>query len=442
MNWAKQSSINYEFIDKKKLFNKKINLQFNEQSILILNYEALYSRDKNRRNNVELKSEINLFINSCKNKNVAIIIDESHKIKDTSSMQSKAINMIKKLCMVKANKVYSYLLTGTPFTKGFIDLYAQLKFLGCPMTKTEFEDNFCVRDNIRGLMPWQQPIKSYKNIDELYDLIHKYAITIKSDDVIELPNQVFVNHICDQTKCFNLLTHDKLPCKMINDELTKRGLTNLPVVKKLINNPFYRNLAYPETKWMAETVAVLWMRARQASIGFQGNSEDAEYYDKSRFEAIREFLENNEDNYLIFYNFNAELVELFDICDALGYNVDLYSGEYKSEFFYERYCRMSNEEKLINKKNVILANFASGSTGKNWQEYNKCIIASLPLYKDYEQGIKRIHRTGQKETCIYHLFYQNNWLDIKMKQALEEKSDYTKEMFEKDLDRIEEIKEA
>ena len=34
------------------------------------------------------------------------------------------------------------------------------------------------------------------------------------------------------------------------------------------------------------------------------------------------------------------------------------------------------------------------------------ILFDIPLYKDYEQGIKRINRIGQKETCIYHIFYQ------------------------------------
>lgn len=443
LNWAKKSSMNYNFYDKKKLFNKKIKVSFDDTpGLLLLNYESLYSRDQNRRSNVELKKEIQDFIKSCKNHNVAIIIDESHKIKDSSSIQSKAINQIKKLINLQANKLYSYLLTGTPFTQGFIDLYAQLKFLGCEMTKETFKDKFCVMEQIPGMPSWQQRIVSYKNIEGLYDLVHKYAITIKSNEVIDLPDQIFVEHVLPISNEFNLLTHEKLPSKMINDEMDKRGLEDYKVenVKKLINNPFYRNLAYPDIKWMAETVAVLWMRARQISIGFQGNMDDCEFYNKDRLEQLKNFLINNEDNYLIFYNYTAELVEIYDICEELGYNIDVYSGEIKSEIFYEQYCKLSKEEKLTSKKNVILANFQSGSTGKNWQEYNKCIIFSLPLYKDFEQGIKRIHRTGQKDTCIYHLFYQNNWLDKSMKQALDEKSNYTKEMFEEDLERIEEIK--
>ena len=102
---------------------------------------------------------------------------------------------------------------------------------------------------------------------------------------------------------------------------------------------------------------------------------------------------------------------------------------------------MPLSKRIVNKKNVIISNFASGSTGKNWQNYNKCILFSLPLYMDYEQGCKRIHRHGQKSNCIYHMFWQDNWLDNGMKQALEEKKNYSEDMFESDLTRLQSILE-
>ena len=61
------------------------------------------------------------------------------------------------------------------------------------------------------------------------------------------------------------------------------------------------------------------------------------------------------------------------------------------------------------------------------------IIFSIPVYKDYSQGIKRIHRLGQKETVIYYHFYQSNFLDYGMKKALDEKIDYNINMFQSDL---------
>ena len=90
---------------------------------------------------------------------------------------------------------------------------------------------------------------------------------------------------------------------------------------------------------------------------------------------------------------------------------------------------------------MILANFASGSTGMNWQLYSKVIIASIPLYKDYAQAIKRVHRPGQKDTVFYHLFYQKNWLDLSMMKALKEQKQYSEDMYMADLERINNIME-
>ena len=192
-------------------------------------------------------------------------------------------------------------------------------------------------------------------------------------------------------------------------------------------------------KWLAETNGTFWLRARELSIGFQGNSEDFEWYDTSRLNAIKAFLERNEDNYVIFYNYTPELIALFNICDELGYKVDAFCGEMKSLFFYERFCNLTESEKLVTKKQVILANFASGSTGMNWQQYSKVIIASTPLYKDYAQAIKRVHRPGQKERVFYHIFYQKNWLDLSMQKALKEQKQYNQDMYDADLARINSI---
>ena len=56
---------------------------------------------------------------------------------------------------------------------------------------------------------------------------------------------------------------------------------------------------------------------------------------------VREFLEEHENNYIIFYNYTPELLELYKICEELGYNIDVYSGEIKSLNFYNIYESLS-----------------------------------------------------------------------------------------------------
>lgn len=449
LNWATKSSVKYKFFDKR-------STSFDGNSLVVINYESLFERGKNKTSRMTLKSSVETFINTCRGHNVAIIVDESHKMKNLQSQQTMALLKIKQKLIRVANNVYTYLLTGTPFTTGYIDLYSQLKMLGCEMTKGDFIDNFCKRGNIPGLLGWQQPIVGYKNIERLYKLIHDYAITIKSEDVVDLPDKVFVDHILEISEPYEMFTTERCQKSKIYDYgkrsateqtyTTEFNLTDfLPIKDVKVNNPFYRDIDYdfsridPIGRWVADTTGTFWLRARQLSIGFQGNAETFKWFDEARLEAVKKFLKENEDNYLLFYNFTPELLRLYDICEELGYNIDVYCGEIKSMHFYERFSSLSEEEKLVNKKNIALVNFASGSTGLNLQEYNKCIIFSVPLYKDYEQGIKRINRLGQKHTTIYHMFHQSNWLDEAMLASLRTSTDYSVKMFESDLKRVQEL---
>lgn len=534
MNWASKSDIKYNFYNK-KIFKptKKNPNNFTTETndFLLLNFESLYVRNSEK---FSIKKEIEQFLKSCKGHKTAIIVDECHKLKNVSSSQTKAVTKIFQMCKVFSSQTYLYLGTGTLFTAGLEDIYAQIKLLGWEGNKTNFIDSFCIRGNIRGLPDWQQPIVAYKNVDQLYDIVHQFGITIKSEDVIELPEQIFVNHTARESHEFRLLTKEQIKMSELNQELYARDLPytisqelymkmtdedkakywkllnieisdgklmlegsyelgdindnyndimnllasiydNLKDIgafewlldfyylflqkedkkthekwhigrpykpNNLMNNPFYRNFAFPKLYWDAETKGALWLRARQMSSGFQGNDESYQWYDTTRLEMVRDFLIDHEDNYVLFYNYVPEFLALYELCTELGYKVDVYNGSKKDLSNYDKYEKQDEGERMLNTKNIILSNFASGSTGKNWQLFNKCIIFSLPVYKDYAQGIKRIHRTGQKSNCIYHMFCQNNWLDIGMRESLEQKTDYTEDMFEADLNRVKDLMES
>lgn len=434
-----------------------------EKTVMIVNYESLFSRNTGSKRPV-IKNEILSFISTCYDKQVTLLIDESHYIKDPKSQQTQVLETIKRELMIVSKYLHTYLLTGTPFTRGFIDVWNQLKFMGCPMTKTEFREQFCVLGNVRGLLGWQQPIVGYKNIDGLYQLIHQYAITLKSEDVLKLPEQVFVEHVTAPSAWFTILTRQKLRIKRVLELNAIRENVGLPTLtpedlqrfidvwaeehgepedwmtidKALeqnisLQNPWFRNIDFPDTKFLCDTSGSLWLRARQLSIGFQGNAEEALWYSDDRLRAIKHLLEEKPDNYVLFYNYTPEFTELFDICYELGYNIDVYNGEIKSLLNYERYVGEPESERLVDKKNIIIANFASGSTGMNWQEYSQCIIASLPTYKHWAQGLKRVHRNGSKSTVFYHVFKSSSWLDDGMWEALENKVEYSDEMFNKAL---------
>lgn len=444
LDWVSQSDMNYTLLTK----NIK-NLEFDpdRNECFLTNYEFLFAREKSpdeRRDKknkaVKVRDILREFIQSCQGKRTAILIDESHKMKESKASQTKVINQIYARLKIIASSCYLYLLTGTPFTKGYIDLYTQLKILGAKINKQQFKDQFCVIGKVPGLMQWQQPIVGYQNVDRLFDLIHQHAITINSKDVISLPEQVFNYITYPMTNPFKFYLFEKRYGIEIKKELEKRGeechFAKSDLQTKQLN-PFYRNIAYPEFKWSAETPGEFWLRARELSIGFQGNATEYKFYDKTRFKLLEEFLKKNEDNYLLFYSYTPELFEIFEICERLGYDIDIYSGDIKSLENYKSWAQLSPEQKLVEpRKRVLLSNWASGSTGMNFQEYSKCIIFDLPVFKDWQQGVKRIHRTGQTNTCIYYVFMQECFLDKGMMNAIKLQQDYTKDTFESDLENV------
>lgn len=427
--WADKSSMSYNLNNK----NYKGCFENDNNDCLVLNYEGIYSRDKNRRKKIVLKETVQNFIDSCRGKRVAFIIDESHKMKNIDSLQTKAIFEIKTQLKSISQHLNCYLLTGTPFTNTMLDLYSQLKFLGYDQSKTYFIDNYCIRDNIPGLLGWQQPIIGYKNLDTLFKLVHKYAITIKSEEFLKLPKQEFHYISIKNTECFNLMTNEKYYSKNIKRELDKRNIdNNLNDTNLKINNPFYRNIDYPSDDHICYTSSDFWLRCRQLNIGFVG-SEKITWYNYDRLNKLKELVTNNRQNYIIFYNYNAELISLFELFEKLSYNIDIYCGNIKSLENYENFAKISQDKRDSINNNVMLVNYNSGSAGMNWQLYNNCILFSLPLYKDYEQCLKRIHRVGQTKDVNYYIFYSDNWLDKGMIKSLKEKVNYNIELFEKEV---------
>lgn len=431
LNWSKELRATPALYNK-NIFKHPATFSQDEPAILLLNYESLYvrntteERSKRRRHpKCTLRPEILQFIESCKNSNSAVIIDESHKMKDACTIQSSAINSIINKLQAVSKSTHVYLLSGTPFTLGYIDLHNQLNTLGCPMNITTYKDTFCIRGNYPSLEAWAQPIIGYKNIDILYKLVHKYAITIKSTDVITLPEESLVRITTPVSKEFKKFMSEKLPEKEI-----VHGSTS----SKKIPNPYFRNMGYPDMKWLADTTTTLWMRSRQLSIGFQGNGDDYQWFNTDRLNKLKELLTDKPDNYIIFVNYLPEIFSIYDICTELKYNVDVYCGDIKDTSFYERYQSMTDADRLSNKKNIILANFKSGGTGMNWQLYNKCIMFSIPQYSDFTQAKARVHRIGQKEPTIYYMMIQDNWLDHSMIKALEEGKEYDEKMFMKGLE--------
>lgn len=131
-----------------------------------------------RSSEIQMKSVIDLF--------KTVIVDESHRCKDATTMQAK---LVLRICNGKENVI---LLSGTPVVNKPIDLFPQLAIMGHAQTfggRKDFLDRFC--EGGRGAA----------NLKELNYLLNKHCFfrREKKDVAKDLPEKQRQTIVCDIT---------------------------------------------------------------------------------------------------------------------------------------------------------------------------------------------------------------------------------------------------
>lgn len=309
-----------------------------------------------------------------------IIIDESHKIKNHKSKIGKYTRKLAKKTPYKA------ILTGTPQSKGYVDYYNQLYFLGIfNESYKKFEDKFCVIDRqyFNGM-----PVKAivgYKNTDELDKLINENAVYFDR----EISNDFIPS---ESTIKF------KKPTKY----------------KKILNDRVYTEKS--GDVHIYDTSGSLLHASRQLASGYIEN----DLISKDKLNWIKDFVESLNDRLVIFYNFNKELEYLKETLK--DYPLSFYNGEIKD---------LTNFKE--NQNGIALVNFASGSTGINDLVISNTMIMFSPTtsYIDYVQSKKRIDRIGQTKKPMYYYLVMENSIDSRIYNSLSKGSDFDEQMFDK-----------
>lgn len=306
-----------------------------------------------------------------------LILDESSMIQNPEAKLTKFI-------MRKLNQDATILLSGTPVGGKFENLWTQSYLLDCGLTKKEFENRFInfEKIDVKGI-PF--PIKivhrktPYKNIDELKSMLrNRGAVFMKSEDVIDLPEQRFIN-------VFSPLNAEYR--KFLKNRVIEIG------DKELVGNT---SLSYR-------------LGLRMLASG----------YSKPKLESFRDLVQSTSDRLIVFYNFNHELEALRKIADELDRPVSVINGREKNLDSY-----------ICEDNSITFVQYQAGAMGLNLQLANKVIYFSLPERSElFEQSKKRIHRIGQKNTCTYYILQTASSIDELIYRALEQKKDYTDELF-------------
>lgn len=323
-----------------------------EDSVLVVNYERAWRRP-------EL---LNL-------RDFTLMLDESSKIKNESSNQSKFI------LKLKAKNVI--LLSGTPTGGKYEELWSQLHLLEWNISKKLFLKQYVIQEwNSRNQ---RNVIKGYKNVERLKSKLKQHgAIFMKTDEVFDLP--------------------------VVNEQVVRIGCTKL---YKEFEKHHIVEVNGEEIIGDTATTKKLYLRQLSGC------------YNENKLQYVKDLIDSTNDRIIIFYNFKKEYELLKGLITK---PLSIINGDVKDLSAYETFTN-----------SVTLIQYQAGAMGLNLQKANKIIYFTLTDKSElFEQSKKRIHRIGQGRPCFYYYLLTDKSIEWRMLEVLKERKDYTDELFEKE----------
>lgn len=304
-------------------------------------------------------------------KDFTLMLDESSLIQNEMSKRSKFI-------LKRLHPENVILLSGTPTGGKYEKLWSQCHLLGWNITKGAYWNTFVKYhfDDKNGF-----PLKivdGYKNVDRLKSKLREHgAIFMKSDEVFDLPQQIFTSIKVNTSTEYRKFKKTSIIKYNGRDLVGDTTLTKMLYLRMLCNN-------------------------------------------KDKIQAFKDLLNSTEDRLIVFYNFVSELSALLEAVEDRP--ISIVNGETKDLEAYEK-----------SENSVIFIQYTAGAMGLNLQKANKIVYYAPPLSSEiFEQSKKRTHRIGQEKTCYYYKLICRGSIEEKIYRTLEMRKNYTERLFEED----------
>ena len=347
-----------DLTDKNQLIHFQTYAAFRDNFPLIgvINYELLFRR-------TELKTV----------KYDTLMLDESSLIQNDTAKRTRFI-----LSLHTENVI---LLSGTPTGGKYENLWSQLHLLGWDISKKTYLNTFVETrlQNVGGGLKIPVVV-GYKNIGRLKRKMREHGCNfLKTSEIFDLPPQTF-NEI-------------RISATAEYKKFRKNKIVELDDGTTLIGDTALTELLY----------------SRQLCGA----------YNPEKLAAFSDLLQSSNDRFIVFYNFNAELDALKDICKSLNRPTSEVNGHCKDLTAFEKYDNA-----------VLLGQYQSAAMGLNLQAANKIIYFTPPLSSElYEQSKKRTHRIGQEKPCFYYQLICKNSVEVDIYKTLEKRQDFTEKLF-------------
>lgn len=356
-DWCNHFNDNYDIevynLTDKSLYNNYLTYYNFDFNVGVINYDLVWRRPE--------LSQLQDF---------TLILDESSLIQNETSKRSKFI-------LKKLNPTNIILLSGTPVSGKYEKLISQIHLLDWNISDKLFKAQYCLYERTLEGYP---KIIGYKNVERLKRKLREHGCFFKkTEEVLDLPEQRFINVSVKETKDY----------------------------KYFIKN---KTVDMGDMELVGDTTLKFLLYARQLSSA----------YNKDKIQALSDLIESTEDRLVIFYNFDLELEAIKSVIPE-DRPISYINGKIKDLKAY-------NEED----NSITLCQYQSGSMGHNLQLCNKIIYFSPTLSSElFEQSKKRIHRIGQSDKCVYYKLISG--VEWNIYKTLDMRRDYTDFLFMEDI---------
>lgn len=265
------------------------------------------------------------------------------------------------------------LLSATTIPNGWEDSINYFKIFRLTKNKTRFLRENAITTNENGyleILGWKNEIK----LKNMWNLISK---KLTKKEALDLPDLTFIDVFFNKSKEYNKIKKERIYKTEVYDNLMKL----------------------------------------RHGLRLHSNIND-------KLDYIKDFIENTEDNIIIFYNYDEEYEQLKKIINK---TIFICNGKEKN---YPK-----KEEWKSVKNSVTLANYKSGSEAVEFTYANLIIYFSpTESYTEFYQSYGRSYRNGQDKKVTCYRFITKNTIEEQIYESLKNKEDFNINLWEREVE--------
>jgi SNF2 family DNA or RNA helicase len=322
-----------------------------------------------------------------------MVCDESTRIKNPAAKTSWAVHRISKHCK------YRMILTGSPIVQNPLDIYSQYKMLDEDVFGTSYKYfkacygrlNDCSCDI------------SLIILSEFIKKVHSIAYRVTKEHAMNLPEFI-----------------DKIQPVTLEDDARELYRDIIEDYEEKEREDYNRGDYNPAN------ILTMLLRLSQITGGFykDEDEEECELVSTAKLEALENIVEDaaeRGEKLVVMARFIPEIKAIEDMLELKGIKYAAVYGEVKDRtveikrFQEEPDCR------------VFIGQLQTAGMGITLNAASTMVFYSLSYsYGDSIQSKARIHRIGQKKTCVYIHLTARNTVDEAILKALQNKENIAK----------------